>query len=186
MPGFPDKKNASAATEDSPDTTDLRTHSGIYVSNKDKYEDLSSSGFSLLIIGLILAVILAVDLSRIFKLPMGSSSRIFTDSVLGILTFACLIGSHSTFKKANQVKAMIASEQRQRRQIVNWCAFTYSADQIDKMIDAAETTLPDSMEVLCLKRMDMIRSYLIREYHIDDEPYLEDLCEEIFQKIFES
>ena len=80
---------------------------------------------------------------------------------------------------------MIESEQRQRRQIISWCTSTYSAPQIDKMIDAAEAGLPESMEILCLKRMDLIRSYLIREYHIDDEPYLDDLCEEIFQKIFE-
>lgn len=185
MPDFPYIKDNSAAAEDHAKSTDLKAHSGVYISSKDKYEDLSSSGSSLLIIGLALAVILAIDLSRIVKLPMGNSSRVLTDSVLGIIAFACFMGSHSTFKKANQVKAMIAAEQRQRRQIVNWCATTYSAAQIDKMIDAAESSLPDSMEILCLKRMDMIKSYLIREYHIDDEPYLEDLCEEIFQKIFE-
>lgn len=53
------------------------------------------------------------------------------------------------------------------------------------MIEAAETAPVHSMEILCLKRMDLIKSFLIREYNIDNESYLDDLCEEIFQKIFE-
>lgn len=181
----------SADYSDSPDSSvsssssGLQAHSGVYISSKEKYEDLNASGSSLLIVGLILTFILIIDLSRIIRLPIGSFSRVLTDSVIGILALLCLLGAHSTFKKANLVKAEISFEQKQRRQIVNWCVFTYSAAQIDKMIDAAESVLPDSIEVLCLKRMDMIRSYLIREYHIDDEPYLDDLCEEIFQKIFE-
>ncbi|MGN0293799.1 MAG: hypothetical protein ACI4D3_07340 [Lachnospiraceae bacterium] len=162
----------------------LQAHTGVYVSSSDKYEDLNSSASSLLIIGLVLAVLLVIDLSRIIRLPIGNSSRILTDSVLGVLAGACLMGSHATCKRANEIKAMIASEQKQRRQIISWCTSTYSAPQIDKMIDAAEAGLPDSMEILSLKRMDMIRCYLIREYHIDDELYLEDLCEEIFQNIF--
>lgn len=189
MPDFPNVhhniNNIPATPDDSEKGPDLQAHSGVYVSSKEKYEDLSTSGSSLLIVGLVLAFILIIDLSRIVRLPMGSFSRILTDSIIGILALFCLLGAHSTLKKANLVKAMISFEQKQRCQIVNWCASTYSAAQIDKMIDAAESVLPDSMEVLCLKRMDMIRSYLIREYHIDDEPYLEDLCEEIFQKIFE-
>lgn len=170
---------------DSTPAADLQEHTGIYVSSRDKYEDLSSSASSLLIIGLVLAVLLVIDLSRIIRLPMTHSSRLLTDSVLGLLAVACLMGSHSTCKRANEIKAMIASEQKQRRQIIGWCTSTYPAPQIDKMIDAAEPGLPDSMEILSLKRMDMIRSYLIREYHIADELYLEDLCEEIYQKIFE-
>lgn len=163
----------------------LRTHSGVYVSNKDRYEDLSSSGSSLLIVGLVLTTLLVIDLSRIIKLPITANSRVLTDSVIGILSLACLLGSHSSYKRANLLKAMIAAEQRQRQQIINWCISTYPAEQIDKMIEAAEASLPDSMEILSLKRMDMIQSYLIREYHIEDESYVEDLSEEIFQKIFE-
>lgn len=163
----------------------MHSDSSVYISSKDKYEDLNSSGTSLLVVGLILAVLLAVDLSRIIKLPINSSSRILTDSVLAVLSAACLCGSHSTLKKANILKAAIASEQKQRQQIINWCTSTYSALHIDKMIEAAETTPVHSMEILCLKRIDLIKSFLIREYNIDNESYLDDLCEEIFQKIFE-
>lgn len=191
MPNLPVFKNQTFLNDHpgqdtaSGSAADLQAHTGVYVSSRDKYEDLNSSATSLLIIGLILAVILVIDFSRIIRLPIGSNSRILADSVLGILAGACLMGSHTTYRRANEIKAMIESEQRQRRQIISWCTSTYSAPQIDKMIDAAEAGLPESMEILCLKRMDLIRSYLIREYHIDDEPYLDDLCEEIFQKIFE-
>lgn len=188
------KNHISEEPEESDDIADpastgllnLRTHSGIYISNKDKYEELSSSGSSLLIVGLVLTTILVIDLSRFVKLPISANSRVLTDSVVGMIALACLWGAHSTYKKANLLKSMIATEQRQRQQIINWCASTYSAVQIDKMIEAMEAVLPDSMEILSLKRMDMIKSYLIREYHIENEPYLEDLSEEIFQKIFET
>lgn len=191
--GKTDYTNVSAEPDQSNDPVDsaasgpfdLRAHSGVYVSNKDRYEDLSSSGSSLLIVGLVLTTLLMIDLSRIIKLPITANSRVLTDSVLGIISLACLLGAHSSYKKANFLKAMIAAEQRQRQQMIHWCVSTYSARQIDKMIEAAESLLPDSMEILSLKRMDMIKSYLIREYHIENEPYLEDLSEEIFQKIFE-
>lgn len=157
----------------------------VYVSNKDKYEDLSSSGSSLLIVGLILSVLLAIDLSRIIKLPVNSSSRILTDSVLAVIVLFCLGGSHYTFKKANQAKAKIAAEQQKRQQIISWCLSTYTPSFIDKVIEAAESSPVLSMEILSLKRMDMIKSYLLREYPREDEVYLDDLCEEIYQKMFE-
>lgn len=162
----------------------FQNHTGVYISTQQKYDDLQSSGSSLLMVGLFLAVLFLIDVSRIIRLPMGNGSRILTDSVLMLLSGVCLIGSHASFKHANEMRATIILEEKRRRQIISWCTSTYPALQIDKMIDAAEAGLPDSMEVLSLKRLDMIRSYLVREYHIEDEPYLEDLCEEIFQKTF--
>ena len=135
---------------------DLQTRFDSYISSKGRYEEFHSSGSSLLLVGLVLTILLLVDLSRIIKLPIPSNSRILTDSVIGIISFACLLGSHSSFKKANLLKARIEVEQRQRQKMINWCVSTYSAQQIDKMIEAAETVLPASMEILSLKRMDMI------------------------------
>lgn len=163
----------------------MYSDSSISINSKEQYEELNSSGTSLLIVGLILAVLLAIDLSRIIKLPVLSGTRTLTDSVLAILSLACLFGSHATFKKANILKVTLAAAQKQRDQILNWCTSTYSALQIDKMIEAAETAPITSMEILCLKRLELIQSFLIREYHIDNESYLNDLCEEIYQIIFE-
>ena len=43
-----------------------------------------------------------------------------------------------------------------------------------------------SDEIRCLKRMDVIREYLKREYRQLDNGYVEYLCEELYQKVFES
>lgn len=160
----------------------------VYVSSKDRYEELRSSGSSLLIVGLLLCALLAVNLSGVIDLPISSSSRILTSTVIGLLALGCLLGAHSTFRKGNLIRSRIASEQRQREQMIDWCVSTYDASHIDKVIQAAEPaeTAADSMEVLCLKRMEMIKTYLTREYEIADEAYLDDLSEEIYQKIFES
>lgn len=164
----------------------LKRSSNIYVSSFDKYTDLNSSGSSLLITGCFLLILLTIDLSRIIKLPVSGSSRVLTDTVIGIMAAGCLLGSHYTFKKANLARTHIIYENRARQQIINWFLSTYTASYIDNMISAADPSALHSMETHSLKRLDMIMAYLSREYSHEDESYLEDLCEELYQILFES
>lgn len=178
---------APSPSQPPPPISELLKHSSsIYVSSSDKYTDLNSSGSSLLITGCFLLILLIIDLSRIIKLPVSDSSRILTDTIIGIMATGCLLGSHYTFKKANLARAHIVYENRARQQIINWFLSTYTASHIDNMISAADPSALHSMEIHSLKRLDMIMAYLSREYSREDESYLEDLCEEIYQILFES
>ena len=48
------------------------------------------------------------------------------------------------------------------------------------------TSLGDTPEILCLKRLDMIRILITREYSGSfDEEFLDQLCEDIYNMLFE-
>lgn len=185
-------KSESLQTDDdisiyqTPPVADLLKHSSnVYISSSDKYNDLNSSGASLLIAGCFLLILLFIDLSRVVRLPVSNSSRVLTDTVIGIMAAGCLLVSHYTFKKANLARTHIFYENRARQQIINWFLSTYTASHIDTIISAANPFEPYSMETQALKRMELIIAYIIRDFPHEDEAYLEDLCEELYQILFE-
>lgn len=183
-----DDMNASGYMDDSEDTQDARYESLItgafgktYVSAEAKYEDLKSSASALMIVGILLSVVTILQARAIISLPLNSVS-IAAIAVIGI---ASLIGSIMTYKSANIAKANIQVEARKRKEIIDWCLKNYSAQIIDKRVMAAETEnmIPD--EIMALKRMSMIQSFIQREFQIEEEGFLEVLAEEIYDKIYD-
>ena len=158
-----------------------------YVSNSEKYKDLSSSGYTLLLVGGLLTLYLVMALSGAVDHPIFRFATLPTQIMMGFMAVACFIGANYSFKSANQAKANIANEERTRRQMISWLTTTYSAEDIDARIEAVDgkPVAEESIEIASMKRMDMIKEFLMRQYIIDDDSYLDDISEEIYTMIYE-
>lgn len=158
-----------------------------YVSNSEKYKDLSSSGYTLLLIGGLLTLYLVMALSGAVDHPIFRFATLPTQIMMGFMAVACFIGANYTFKSANQAKANIANEERTRRQMISWLTTTYDAEDIDARIEAVDgkPVTEESIEIASMKRMDMIKEFLMRQYIIDDDSYLDDISEEIYTMLYE-
>lgn len=158
-----------------------------YVSNSEKYKDLSSSGYTLLLIGGLLTLYLVMALSGAVDHPIFRFATLPTQIMMAFMAVACFIGANYTFKSANQAKANIANEERTRRQMISWLTTTYDAEDIDARIEAVDgkPVTEESIEIASMKRMDMIKEFLMRQYIIDDDSYLDDISEEIYTMIYE-
>lgn len=174
------------------DTEPVRVH----VKASDKYTDTSSSAFSFLLVGTFLMMILLLTTFDIIRISFLSQARTLADILLTAISVSFLCIGLLSWRKALLLEAKIQEEDQFNESVYQWFLSTYTGAQIDQSADAQMdqdvamnpekqyTIISD--EIRCLKRMDVIREYLKREYRQLDNGYVEYLCEELYQKVFES
>ncbi len=155
-----------------------------YQLTEQKYRDIHSSAWALLIVGCILLYITLVQLLR-----MLDNHRLFPQLLFFFLSLAAslalLILGRRSLRYSQELKVQSEKDRQLANELVEWFITTYSRDQIDHQIDAI-TSLGDTPEILCLKRLDMIRILITREYSRSfDEEFLDQLCEDLYNMLFE-
>lgn len=156
----------------------------IYKKNSERYQDLHSSAFAFLTVGAFVLLVMLLSLAGILKLPFYGSSRILIHTVMIAVGIIFMIIGVISRKNAEIVKGTIKEEENRTAEILDWFLSTYAPAQIDESINASEEITTD--EIRSLKRMDIIRDYLVRQYQITDDAYLDLLCEELYQKLYEA
>ena len=69
--------------------------------------------------------------------------------------------------------------------VLKWFHDTYDGRLIDHTVEANEGEIPQE-EILCLKRLELIRGYLMREYPSMEEGYADQLSEKLYQSLYET
>ena len=167
----------------------------IHVRASDRYADVSSSAFSFFLVGTFLMTILLLATFDIIRLSFLGQGKMLADMALTVVGSLFLCIGFLSWRKALLLQTKIQEENMFNESVFHWFLSTYTGAQIDQSADATMdqdvavnpekryTILSD--EIRCLKRMDVIREYLKREYHQLDNGYVEYLCEELYQKVFE-
>lgn len=161
------------------------TVSHVFVGSEEKYKDHSSSAFSFLIVGILVILMLILSAVDILPLPLTWSEQPIMFLALCVISAICLIIGAASFKKANAYKIQINEENTLESSIIKWFTETYTGEQLDHTIEAAEGSIPKE-EILCLKRFDLIHDYLLREYSSLEENHADSLSETIYQKLYEN
>ncbi len=91
----------------------------------------------------------------------------------------------ASFRRAGQLKHQIADERELTSRLTNWFITTYDKKQLDDSIMAADGII-ESEEILYLKRLEIIGSYLTRENEHLDEAFAAKLAEDIYPLIFDN
>lgn len=156
-----------------------------YRNNAARYEDMRSSAFAFLVVGALVLVVMGLSLAGVISLPFYGNAKYLVHGVMITLGILFLIVGFVSRKQAKALKETIGEDDTRTAEILHWFLSTYTAKQIDETIDAQEEEIA-SEEIRSLKRMDIIREYLVRQYQIEDESYLDLLCEEVYQKTYES
>lgn len=101
------------------------------------------------------------------------------------LLLACIfvLFGLSTQQKVRILQNKILEENSFTDGIIRWCTSTYSAEHIDKSIQAAEDTELTGPE-LAVRRRELIRDYILREYDISDAAYLDYITDTIYKKFY--
>lgn len=174
--------------ESDPDKEDLYLssfliHSPVFVRAEDRFKDTTSSAIAFITAGGIILLIALVHCVVILRtVGYAAYGGRFFELGLGILFVS--YGVH-TMHKAEEIKDLIEAENAFTTTVIEWCTSTYSAWQLDDTILAASDGRRLTMEEKYFSRKDLIRSYISREFCIDDLAYLEYLAEETYVSIFE-
>lgn len=172
-----------------PETNDhlekiIRGHAPIYVKKSQKYEDLKSSAWAFLTVGVITLLFSLLCWTGFISLPAAGVSKILYQTVITILGAASLAISANSYRSAISTAGQIADEEQQTKDLIAWFTETYHGEELDQQIDRE---FPDiSEDEKNLKRFDLISDLLITNHNLPSQSYVDALCEEIYSCLYES
>ena len=174
-----------------------------YVKKRDKYNDLKSSSYSLIIIGVLGIAFMILNHFRllpVYLLFEGASGLLF-NIVMGGLFLALIIGGILSFYTASKVKDEIADEEQTTEDILEYFKEKYTAESMDEIIaksdidtyideniqnknqaqQSYEFDEPDSY----FSRIDFIKHEINSKYTNLSPDYVEEMSEQVYESIFE-
>ena len=154
-----------------------------YVNKAQKYEDLKSSATAFYLVGGVLTAACILLWTGIVNLPMYGFGKYLTQGVLTVMGVWMLIVAVKTTQSLKDFKGELNEDQKEAKEIVEWFAKTFSPAKIDQAIihDFGELEPED----LSLKRFYIIHDLLITHKDLPNEDFVDMLCEEIYNKIYE-
>lgn len=171
-----------AAEADDGDAAAPPPRTRIYVTKARQYDDLKSSAAAFFLLGGLLFAGSVLCWLGLIKLPFAGSSRILPQSVMTALGLILLYVGFTSNQAAKAVHAQIGEEERITRQLIEWFAGSYSADELDRRIVRDYGEL--SPEERCLKRFALIEDILITNHDLTNPSYVDSLAEEIYGTVF--
>lgn len=161
----------------------LFRHEKMYVNPTQKYEDVRSSAFAFLLIGGGVTIFSVLCWLGFINLPMEGASGFLFRFVMTAMGLGCLAGALLSYRSAAGMKQQVGEEETLTKTLITWFLDTYRKEQIDETIRLG---FPDiSEDELTLKRFELIQDYLIVAHDLPNQAYLDALCEEIYQTLYE-
>ncbi len=173
--------------EDMPlDYEDLQSDSSskTFIKSSDKYEDMHSSGVTLILVGLMGIAFLVCQ--KLGFIPIGFDDImqwVFLAAMGGLFLVFIIVGILS-LRNAKKIKSNIAEEEAFDKQILNFIKEQYTGDEIDHLL-FSENEQEQSEELLYFKRVEWLKTTLTNEFGEMDESYLDHIVEDIYQRLYD-
>lgn len=151
-----------------------------YVKLSDKYEDIKSSAATMLIVGGVGLVLMALIIAKVIILPISAETSWLFYSVMGGVFIIFVIAGIVSFMHAKQVKIEAAEEDKLIDSINTWANDNLKISDLDQGLDLSQ---PD--EILFFSRAERIKKALMMEFENADEPLIDELTEQIFHTLYE-
>mgnify|MGYP001305275228 CR=1 FL=1 len=149
-----------------------------YVKLSDKYEDIKSSAATMLIVGGVGLVLMALIIAKVIVLPISAETSWLFYSVMGGVFIIFVIAGIVSFMHAKQVKIEAAEEDKLIDSINTWANDNLKISDLDQGLDLSQ---PDEI----LSRAERIKKALMMEFENADEPLIDELTEQIFHTLYE-
>ncbi len=156
----------------------------VYVSKAERYEDYSSSATAFIIVGILALVAAVLGFMGVLPLPFYGSFKtvmLVLIALLGIASFAVALNS---FSKARNMKGAVTEEKVKTDELTESFLEDYSASAIDDMVNS-ENPADLAPEERTLKRLLIIQDIIITGNDITDQAYVDELAEEIYDRLFD-
>lgn len=165
--------------EELSDFSENKVHSFVRLS--DKYDDIMSSSYTLILVGIVGIIFMILVWMKIIPLPISSETSWLFNSVMGGVFIIFIIAGIVSFMHAKQVRIEADAEDKLIEELLSWADENIHAEDIDEDLD---TTQP--MELLYFNRADKIKDLLMHQFENADEALIYEYTEQIYQKLYES
>lgn len=154
-----------------------------YIKKSQKYEDRKSSASAFFMIGGVLTVFSIFCWAKIFNMPMEGASKYLIQGTFTVMGIGCLVIAFQTLRSAKEMAAGIEAEEKETEALISWFLDTYRRNDIERQLDAEFTDLTE--EEKSLKRFGLIQDLLITSHDLPDQAYVDALCEDIYEKLYD-
>ncbi len=155
-----------------------------YVDKDTRYEDMRSSETAFFIVGALLLIFGVLTVTGIIPILSAGSMRYMFCCIVLVMGIACFAVGFSSRKSAGKLKVEAADEKKETDELIEWFLATYNAEDIDSQIRADEPDLSD--EEMALRRFDVIEDYFVTERDLPDPAYVDELCDAVYSRLYES
>lgn len=151
-----------------------------YTRLSDKYEDVKSSAYTLLLVGIIGAITILLEGMGIFTFPISPQTKWLFYTVMGGIFIAFIISGVFSLMHAQQLKIDADEENKTIKEILSWFSENHTKESIDAEID---TDIQE--ELLYFNRAEFIKNTIMHRFENVDEPLVDSLIESIYSEFFE-
>lgn len=155
----------------------LNSESKAYVSSKTKYEDVSSSAATLLLVGGVGLVLMILLITGVVTFPFNISTTWLFNVVMTLMFAIFIIVGIASAVNANKLKKKILTEDNTATLINEWCTDNIDTNAIDLLI--AEEL---SEEEKYFERCAAIKDKICAAFQDVDMEFLDALIEDIYDK----
>ena len=146
----------------------------------EKAKDLKSSGYTLVLIGGIGLIAMALVLSGAVKLQLEGAFGVIAEAVMTLLFGMFLVSGIRALIRAKTVAMDAVRENGKKEEIKKWFTENYDAASIDGETEA-ETEDSD----IYFERTDIIRRRISERFMDVEESLMSQLIEELYTEYFE-
>ena len=157
--------------------------SGVFVSGRQRCEDLRSSRSAFLLVGGAVTLFSAVCWAGIIRLPMSGGSRLFFQGAMTVMGILCLLVAFKTQRSIAAAEERAEEEERCTKELSEWFLASFNRQTLDQELLSEDPTL--SGAELELKRFELIQDHLITGQDIPNQAYADFLSEGLYKQLYE-
>ena len=165
--------------EELSDFSENKVHSFVRLS--DKYDDIMSSSYTLILVGIVGIIFMILVWMKIIPLPISSETSWLFNSVMGGVFIIFIIAGIVSFMHAKQVKTEADKEDALIEELLQWAKDNITKEMLDEGLD-----LNEPVEILYFSRADKIKDKLMHQFENADEALISEYTEQIYQNIYEN
>lgn len=152
----------------------------VYRNNADKAADNKSSAWSLLFLGTVGIVILALDWLNIFSINLAKGNKIMVSIVLGGLCILFIVMGLVSLKSYKKYAKEADTENDLKDTLMKWVLQNIDTKTLDQAMHVDD---PQAEEAY-FKRVAMLKHLIGREFENLDPAFLDSFVDEIYDDVF--
>lgn len=156
---------------------------GVYEDSGKKAEEFKSGAYTLLVVGILGLVVLALLISGVLPVRLNPVSQWMTVLVMGVLFLIFIVMGILSFQSYRRLAQKAVSENSLKEELIRYCEENMEAAQID---GAALTADEEEEELRYFRRTEQMKQQILEQFPDVEEGYLDNFVDEIYQRIFEN
>ena len=154
----------------------LRGPAKVYTKQKDKYNDLNSTAYTFLVVGIAGLGFVAANLLGFVSMLNNTLSTVLYTAIFA----GCLYVAYISFRDAKKAKAQIQGEEDLTAKVEKWLEENIKEETFAEVVDEEL-----GEEANYLNKLEHMSKLLAEKFPELDEDYADQLCEEFYGKKFE-